>query len=158
MLPRAYIIHQLRTRIRLRIPEMRQDQEFFDEVLASVASISGVSDVRTNPVTASVLVSHPELGFDKLQPAMGALELFEMVPGMPPAAPSMSHTINSISRLDQAISAGSSGSVDLRTLAFTGIVGLSIHQMLRGNFTGPAIPMLLSAVDLAQRYRNHNDD
>jgi hypothetical protein len=53
-----------------------------------------------------------------------------------------------LSGIEQALKSGTAGNVDLRTLAFLGLMGLTLHQVLRGQVLGPALPMLWNAFSL----------
>ncbi len=151
MLPRAYIIHQLRGRLRLRITEKRQDPDYIQEVCGKLESLPGVAEVSFNETTGSLLLLHPELGFAELEPQLLELALFELVNGPEPKSPLLNPVWQGFSWFDQAISSGSAGNIDLRSLAFLGLLGLSAQQIYRGNIVGPAIPMLLGALNMAQQ-------
>jgi hypothetical protein len=55
-----------------------------------------------------------------------------------------------ISRIDQTLTAGSSGKIDLRTLAFIGLMVFTICQIMHGQVLGPALSMLWKALILAE--------
>ncbi len=151
MLPRAYIVHQVRGRLRLRIREKRQDPDYFQEICPQLESLAGISEVSFNDNTGSLLLRHPELPFTELGPRLSELGLFELVEGPEPKSTALNPVFSGFSWIDKTISDGSTGKVDLRSLAFLGLIGLSAQQIYRGNILGPAIPMLLSALDLAQQ-------
>ena len=46
------------------------------------------------------------------------------------------------SRANQALSAGSDGRSDLGTLAYPGMMAITITQALRGQLPGPAVQLL----------------
>ncbi len=46
----------------------------------------------------------------------------------------------------------------LVVLAVIGLVGIAVHQIYRGNIVGPAIPILLSALNLTQQISNPVSD
>jgi hypothetical protein len=52
----AVIVHQLPGRIRLRIPAMRGDANYFSALATSLGHAPNVQQVKTNPATASVVV------------------------------------------------------------------------------------------------------
>lgn len=158
MLPRAYIIHQARGRLRLRIREKRQDLDYFQAVCAQLESLAGVTETRFNGTTGSLLLLHPELLYVELEPQLKELALFELVDGPEPKSPALNPVFAGFSWIDQAISEGSAGNVDLRSLAFIGLIGVAAQQLYRGNIAGPAIPMLLSALSLAQQINQSTTD
>lgn len=47
-----------------------------------------------------------------------------------------------LSRANQALSAGSDGRSDLGTLAYPGMMAITITQALRGQLPGPAVQLL----------------
>ena len=58
MLPAAFIEHQLPHRLRLKIPSMRGDGAFFEELARRLSMLPGVTALSANPVTASILIHH----------------------------------------------------------------------------------------------------
>jgi hypothetical protein len=56
-----------------------------------------------------------------------------------------------VARLDKGLSAGTAGHFDLRTLVLTGLLSAAALQLYRGNIIGPAVPMLISAMNLAHQ-------
>lgn len=151
MLPKAYIVHQLRHRLRLRIPKMRSESEFFEQVGQQIAGLEDVAAVEVNDVTGSIMISHPDRTYEHLHPRLQAIDLFELVATPQPVTPAREILISGISRIDRLIYQGSSGGIDLGTLAFTALLGSSLHQFIRGNYTGPAIPLLLSGINLLRQ-------
>jgi hypothetical protein len=151
MLPQAQIVHQLRGRLRLKIREKRQDPEYFTNLCSRIEALGEVMEVSANPTTGSVLLLHPELPYERLEPQLAALELFEIVAAPPPRQSALIPVFDGVARLDKGLSTGTSGNFDLRTLAVIGLLGVAVHQLYRGNIVGPAIPMLMSALDLARQ-------
>ena len=151
MLPRAYIVHQARGRLRLRIREKRQDPEYFLAVCAKLESLSGVADISFNENTGSLLILHPELPYTELAPQLHELALFELVDGPEPKSPVLTPVFEGFTWMDHALAEGSTGKIDLRSVAFIALLGLAAQQIYRGNILGPAVPMLLSALDLAKQ-------
>lgn len=158
MLPRAHIVHQLRGRLRLRIREKRQEPEYFEELLNRLQSVKGVSEVRVNDTTGSLLLLHPELPYAELEAQLKELELFEIVATSEAKGSALNPVFAGFSWFDQAISEGSTEHFDLRSLAFIGLVGLAAHQMYRGNIMVPAIPLLMSAWSLADQIRQPSSE
>src|ERR687897_1063642 len=58
MTPVAHVEHQIRGRIRLRIPSMRGDGAYFETLRQQLADRAGVVGVSANPLTGSLLVVH----------------------------------------------------------------------------------------------------
>ena len=57
-LPRATVIHAGDGRSRLRIASRRDDVVFFASVAAGLSAVRGVRDVKTTPLTGSILIFH----------------------------------------------------------------------------------------------------
>jgi len=150
-LPQAHIVHQLRGRVRLRIKDRREDPDYFMDLCRRLEALEGVEAVNANPTTGSVLLLHPGCAYERLQPQLVALELFEFVEVPPPARSALSPVFEGVARIDEGLAAGTSGNYDLRTLAVLGLLGVAVHQLYRGNIVGPAIPMLITALDLARQ-------
>ena len=74
--------------------------------------------------------------------------LFELILEKPPMLTPMEAVSAKIGRADSTIREVSVGGLDLRTAAFIGDLLLALQQATRGNFSGPAIPMLLAALSL----------
>lgn len=151
MLPQAHIIHRLRGRLRLKITEKRQDPDYFTSLCSRIDALGGIDEVSANPTTGSVLLLHPELPYEQLEPQLAALALFEIVDSPAPEQSALMPVFDGLARLDEGLAGGTSGHFDLRTLAVIGLVGAAVHQLYRGNILGPAVPMLVSALDLARQ-------
>ena len=158
MAPIARIIHQTRSRVRLRIEEKRKDPEFFEQVRNQLDSVSGIMEFKINSITGCIVISHPEQSWPELEEQLGELGLFEIAhaqePGIPETAESTAFgpLQYSLSRIDQTLSAGSAGKIDLRTLAYIGLMVFTIRQIMKGQVLGPALPMLWNALSLADRF------
>jgi hypothetical protein len=152
MPPLARIIHQTRSRVRLRIGEKRKDPEYFEQVGNQLGSVSGISELRTNSNTGCILLLHPEQTWAELEPQLQQLGLFEITEAAEPEKPALEPLLEGFSRINQALTAGSSGRVDLRTLTYIGMMALTINQIMRGQVLGPALPMLWNALSLVERF------
>lgn len=158
MLPKAYIVHRVRGRLRLRIREKRQDSDYFQSVRARLASLEGVTEVSCSDNTGSVVVVHPELSFAELRLPIQSLELFELVEGAEPQSQALSPLFEGFAWMDRSLGDASMGKFDLRSLAVIALLGLSARQIMRGNIIGPAVPMLLNALSLSQQiYKSYDN-
>ncbi len=54
----AQILHQIRGRIRLRIPKLKTDKNYVNRLQALLATVENVSNVRMSPSAASVIISY----------------------------------------------------------------------------------------------------
>jgi hypothetical protein len=148
MLPRAYIVHQIRSRLRLRLPEKCQDADYFTSLENELSSLPLFSEVEVSPVSGSVLLFHPFHAPDTVKMELENLGLFQLIDTKPPAVSPMEAVTARIARTDSLINEISAGGLDFRTLAFLIAMVLTLQQAARGNFAGPAIPMFLTALGL----------
>ncbi|MDX1344609.1 MAG: hypothetical protein R3179_01835 [Sedimenticolaceae bacterium] len=148
MLPRAYIVHQIRSRLRLRIPEKCQDADYFASLENQLTAVPLLTEVEVSPVSGSVLLLHPFHASDVVKMELERLGLFELVDAKPPAVSPMQAVTARMARTDSLINEVSAGGLDFRTLAFLVAMVITLQQAVRGNFAGPAIPMFLTALSL----------
>lgn len=66
MTPKAYLVHKIRNRARIRVPGKRGSAEYFDRLEKELVKLRGIDEVRANPVTASLLIFHNEARGEKL--------------------------------------------------------------------------------------------
>jgi hypothetical protein len=157
MLPQAHIVHQLRGRVRLRIKEKRQDPAYFDTLCSHIEALEGVSEVSANPNTGSLLILHPDLPFAQIEDQLTALRQFELISAPEPQQTALMPVFKGVGWLDEGLAEGTSGSFDLPTLGVIGLLGVAAYQLYRGNIIGPAIPMLMAALDLARQIPTPSD-
>ena len=149
--PNAYIVHSTRERLRLRIPERRNNDAYFEAVRAELDALPEGLDVRVRPSTASVLLVHPTLPLPEVKLRLGESDLFTLAQGPCPSRRALAPLINAAAKIDRSLIKGTVGSADLRTLLFLVIVALAIRQFKRGEVLGPAIPLLWTALQIAER-------
>jgi hypothetical protein len=154
MEPRAHVIHRTRGRVRLRVRERRKDPAYFDMVRERLETLAGVAAIGVNPVTGCILLEHPDRPWDELMPELRRLRLFELVEEPEPVRPAIEPLLAGISRFDRTLTEESSGLLDLKTLAYVGLMVFSIRQILQGHVLGPALPMLWNAMSLAGRFHS----
>ena len=152
MAPCAYIIHQVRGRTRLRIREKCNDPHYFEAVRRQLDTLAGIDEVRANSTTGTILLLYADQSFDALSDQLQQLGLFEVIDGPEPVKPALAQISSGIAMIDAAITDSSGGRVDLRTLAYIGLMAFTLRQVLRGQFLGPALPMMWEALRLVDRF------
>ena len=157
MIPAAYVVHEIRGRVRLRIREKCKDPMYFEEVRRQLTSLPGVDEVRINCNTGTVLLLHTEESLDRLGDKMQPLGLFDINLGPEPVQPALAQLSSGIAMVDAAIQDSSGGRVDLRALAYIAMMGFTLHQIVRGKLLGPAIPMMGQALSLLNRINGLRD-
>jgi hypothetical protein len=151
MPPIASIAHQVRGRMRLRVREKRQDSDYFEAARTRLESLPGVEQVTVNNSTASIVLYHELPDNDALLEQLGNTGLFAFSTAAEPEAAAFESLRSGLSGIESALRHGTAGGVDLRTLAFLGMMGLTLHQIVRGQVLGPALPMLWNAFSLISR-------
>jgi len=137
---------------------MRSEAGFFEQARQQIAMLEDVATVEVSHVTGSIMISHPDETYENLHPRLQAIDLFELSSAPQPVTPAKEILTSGISRIDRLISQGSAGGVDLHTLAFTAVLGSALHQFVRGNYTGPAVPLLLSGINLLRQVSDPGQD
>lgn len=123
MTPIATIQHQIPGRLRLRIPARRGDVSFFHHILQALSKLPSVAELSATPLTGSIIVRHSGSA-QAIAAAATEQGLFEIGPEEPKKAP--------------APSSRRQPYAGLRGTAATGLSGLALFQVARGQLTGNA--------------------
>ena len=147
---KAYLVHSIPGRTRLKIPERRGDHIFFDEVAERLRNCAGVSEVECNPLTGSVLIHHSGLIDTLMRAALDPLdELLELELAAPPVARRLREDVI---WLDQGIKRLSGGEFDLSTVAALGLLAFAGGQLVGGAQPVIAITLAWYATELLRRW------
>jgi len=153
MLPAGYIAHRIGDRVRVRIPERKGDAAYFMRVERDLSACERVIYVEANPLTASILLRYTGANDDLRRDAIN-LGLFAIEEIPPSVNPVLTATSERIDQLDRFLQRSSNGSFDLLEVAFVGLIGASIVQVLRGQALGPASTLLAHALTILALYRS----
>ena len=153
MLPAGYIAHRIGDRVRVRIPERKGDAAYFMRVERDLSECERVMYVEANPLTASILLRYTGANDDLRRDAIN-LGLFAIEEMPPSVNPVLTATSDRIDQLDRFLQRSSNGSFDLLEVAFVGLIGASIVQVLRGQALGPASTLLAHALAILALYRS----
>jgi hypothetical protein len=134
-LPQAFVTHQIRGRIRLRVPTMRNQVSYFESLRQRLSTLPGLRRLTTNTRTGSVLIEHSG-EMEALESIGARLELFEVGPRPHP------HSMNDFfyamaAKQDSFLKSVSDGRVELSSVAIVALTGLGISQIVKG-FALPA--------------------
>jgi hypothetical protein len=146
-LPEAFICHVSTGRVRVRIPSKKNDRDYFSRLTEYLSPLPGVQKVEANPLTGSILVLHniDLKSVDDLKPVADYSEmsgLFKIIVPETSVRPLAHDVAASFAALNETVKAATSGTLDIPTLAFVGLVGVSIVQMSEGVVAVPAITAL----------------
>lgn len=142
----AYVVHRLRGRLRLRLPQRKGEADYFATLRERLLALPGVVEIRANPLSGSVLC-HYEGGDEAalMTQLEQALEL-RLEEGEPPRSPALQPLESGMQHLEQLLQQQSGGGTDLRALLFLTLAGLALRQILRGEIMTPAVPLIWYAL------------
>ncbi len=147
MMPRAEVVHQMPGRLRVRIPERRNNREYFAKVREQLANLEGVRTVETNWASGSVLLLHNSTP-EELTRAASERQLFD-VQGEPPSAMPVSQRLaRGSSRVVDRVNRFTRGEVDFNGIVVLGFVAAGISQLLRGHRLPAGVTLLWYASNL----------
>jgi len=160
VLPRAYILHHIPGRLRIRVPEAKHNQALLEKLREALLSAPGVEAVDCNPLTGSMLIHYAPGPVGKLPAFLSAHN------GSPPPfsvhAPQSIHPAGKVRRrrpgqhseaaksimgffgdLDDAIRTATGDQLDLRVLFPLAAAVLGIALMRRANATPLWLTMVI---------------
>jgi hypothetical protein len=126
---------------------MKRDGDYFSRLKEYLSLLPGVEMVEINPLTASVLVVHriDLKSVDDLKPVADYSEmsgLFKIVVPETSSASLAQNVADGFAAIDGSLKEVTGGTVDIPTLAFLGLLGVSIVQISEGVVAVPAITAL----------------
>ena len=127
MLPTAYVAHRLPGRVRLKIPAMQGDSEYFGTLAKQLERNSDVTGLSVRPRSASLVIEHS--GDDEAVLAALGSKFFVLATRNELARQSK------LSRREKASLRASS----------VGFAGLTLYQLARGRYTSSAVENLWNA-------------
>jgi Heavy metal associated domain 2 len=145
-LPQARVCHYASGRLRIKIPEKRRDEGFFEAVRQRLSGWDSVKRVEVNPLTASVLVEFTSV-FELFAENAVKNDLFEVdfdalqAMGEPPPALT-EQAAEVFGRVDAAFRRWTADGADLRSAIFLVLLAGGVYQLLRGNIAAPAATLL----------------
>jgi hypothetical protein len=152
MTAKAYLVHRLPGRVRLKVPGHRGDAAFFAELSRRVRHMPRVKDVAVNPTTGSVLLRHEGDFADVLSELLGSEtgDLIEMAMTLP----SVAHRLRrEAGHLDRAVKRWSGHSLDLGTVVALGLAALAGVQLIRGRAPAQAVSLAWYSAELLGRWK-----
>lgn len=142
MPPKANIVHHAKGRVRLRVPQKRYDEAFFQEISRRLVTCDTVKHVQVNPRSASVLILYDGDVPTLLQQAfqVGVTELLDIQFPSPPV-PLTQQLANRLKTVDAAIARRTHGGIDGGAVVVSLLIVAAGVELARGRVFG-AIPML----------------
>ncbi len=149
----AYVVHELPERLRIRLPEHRNESGFFSALAEQIRQLEGVETVRTDALTASILIEHRTTE-DALRASLSAEVGLELSSQPNRARYSLAPVTAAFSAINKRLRNASDGSTDLQAILFVVVVAIAIRQIIRGQIMVPAVSLLWYAFELAVRSRH----
>jgi hypothetical protein len=130
--------HTSKGRLRLKVPSMKRNPAFFDQLQRKLKEIPGLTKVQVNPLSGSILILHTELP-DEISAWMKSRNTLPSK-GNPLLHPNNIHKKISVTfeEVNGRIRGFTKGELDVPTLSFVALLTVGIYQISRGNFTAPA--------------------
>jgi hypothetical protein len=160
--PTGNVVHALRGRLRVKVPDRRRNGAYFSAVAAELAGCPGVQSVEANALTASLLIVHDTENQTVAQFALdrGLLKM-DFSPARAAETTDAERWLGALSDASTRITAASGGRGDL-TSALAGIfLILAVIQLARRQVAVPAVTALwyaIEALSLGQRLRAAPDN
>jgi hypothetical protein len=153
MLPSAYVAHRIAGRIRLRIPERRNDEEYFATVASDLARLPGVDEVRVNPHTASVLLLLAG-NTEEIAEFAREKQLFSLSSTAPDRTPPLRRVLHALLEGEDSLKKGSDERIDFPLLVFLACSGAAVYQVTRGHALPAGVTLLKYALDAMHASRS----
>ncbi|MET0388088.1 MAG: HMA2 domain-containing protein [Polyangiales bacterium] len=147
-LPSAFVSHRAPGRVRVRIPAMRHQDDYFERLRAQLASVPGMRRLTTNTRTASVLIEFTG-EIEALAQLGQRLELFDL--GHRPHPHSVTEFLHVLtSQPDRILKRVTDGRVDMAGLTALALTGMGISQIVRGHALPAGWTLLWNATNLVR--------
>jgi hypothetical protein len=140
--PAAYIVHETPMRLRLRIPEKRNDKAYFTTTLHRLQNIPGV-EAEVNPATSSILLRGAQAGKAVIE--LGAQAPFNIMRSQPEAGLGLEQLRKQLQTANEGFTRLTGG--DARALVVLALAISGVMQLARGNVVAPAVTLLWYAAE-----------
>jgi len=147
-LPFAFVSHQVDGRVRLRVPDMRRQDEYFERMRQRLASLPGLRRLTTNTRTGSVLIEYAGQleALEELGPRLGLFRLENR-----PHPHSISEWLyTATSKPDHLIKRLTDGRVDAAGVTAIALAGMGISQIMKGHALPAGWTLLWNGINLVR--------
>jgi hypothetical protein len=130
--------HASKGRLRLKVPSKKRNPAFFEQLQGKLKEVPGLTEIRVNPLSASILILHTDLP-DEISAWLQAHNALS-TKGDPLLHPNNVHKriSGTFNEVNGRIRGFTKGELDVPTLSFIALLTVGIYQISRGNFTAPA--------------------
>ena len=156
MLPTAHIVHRLRGRLRLKVPDKRRDDEWFAETVSRLEQLPGVKQVEACAMSGSLLIRHQaDVGLEEQLASTGSFRVTDEHVVSPPV---LDPILDGLSRSQHRLKHRTGGRANLETVLIVLLLLAAAVQALRGQIMIPAVSLLFYAAELAFAVKNRERD
>ncbi len=149
-LPQAFLVHQCKGRVRLRIPERRQDDAYFTLMEKQLSAIPGINGIKVNPISGTVLLLiSQDISLNALSQPNHLQDLFHLA--CDADHPLTSRVAADLLEINKHVQRVKEDRLDMDGLYASILILLAIVQLLRGNSLGPASSLLWDAIQLLRK-------
>ena len=149
-LPQAFLVHQCKGRVRLRIPERRQDDAYFTLMEKQLSAIPGINGIKVNPISGTVLLLiSQDISLNALSQPNHLQDLFHLA--CDADHPLTSRVAADVLEINKYVQRVNEDRLNMDGLYASILILLAIVQLLRGNSLGPASSLLWNAIQLLRK-------
>ena len=145
MIPKAYMSHQLESRVRLYLPFEKGNTLAFELIEEKLPECGEVERVQTNPLTGSVLIHHRR-NLPEVIRFSQAHELFEVDQTLEHHQNWTQDLMEKLGEIDKRLIAATEGDLNLASLAALGLLGAGAFQLSRRHYLPAASTLITDAM------------
>ncbi len=147
MVPTAHVVHRLRSRLRLKVPDKCRDADWLTKAATHLKQVPGVKQVDVRVPSGSLLIHHrTDPGLEQRLATTG---LFHITGESIASPPVLDPIMDGISRSHRRLERRTGGRANLPTVLIVLLVLAAFVQTLRGQIMPPAVSLLWYAASLA---------
>ncbi len=145
MLPNAFISHQSKGRMRIKVPSKKRDTRYLTELKGLISGGEGIRSVEVNPLTGSVLIIHDLDGRGITGYVKNSnLLSFEGLNFKGREKPGIQRRITeTYQSLDNLLMTSTGGELDISGFVFLSLLGVALYQMQAGHIGLGSLPLFI---------------
>lgn len=134
----AYVVHALPGRVRLRIPEKKNNHEYFSSLFNLMSKCQGLEKLVINPTMGSILIKYDHANTGDLDKFLEKNNYFCIQEQLKtPSTPAQRLEKSMEKILGNQHNSGALP-INVTQMLTLGLVGYSCYQLFRGSWKGPA--------------------
>jgi Heavy metal associated domain 2 len=149
MAAECFVAHTIPGRTRLRVPEMRKNYDYFEDIQRDLADCPGIESIETNSSTGSILIIH-SCSVDELKQYLTNRGLVTFREENEKAISITDSVAHSIRKIDRQICSFTSNNVSSKEMIFSFLVLLSLYQMIKGSILPAASTLIWYGLNILE--------